>query len=212
MAKLKQGILGGIIGKIGNVVGSTWKGIAYIKTLPLSVANPQTAAQVAQRTRFANVVAFAKEILADVIKPLWDRFTSGQSGYNDFVSTNIDLFDATQPVDAEDLIIAKGVMAGTPIVSVTASPASAIVDVVWADDSGQGFKLTTDEAFIVGQLESDGLIGIRAGVVDRSAAQDGLGFSRVLGASETVNVWLAFRRADGTVVSNTEFGEDSTPP
>ncbi|MHA4896861.1 DUF6266 family protein [Pedobacter sp. PWIIR3] len=34
MAKLKKGILGPVSGKIGAVVGSTWKGISYIKDKP----------------------------------------------------------------------------------------------------------------------------------------------------------------------------------
>ena len=31
MAKLKQGIFGPISGKLGNLVGSTWLGIPYLK-------------------------------------------------------------------------------------------------------------------------------------------------------------------------------------
>ena len=48
MGILKQGILGGFSGKVANVVGTSWKGIAVIKAMPLSVANPKTAGQVAQ--------------------------------------------------------------------------------------------------------------------------------------------------------------------
>ena len=89
MAIIKQGILGGFSGKIGNIVGSSWKGIAIMKTKPLSVANPKTAAQVAQRTAFSESVTIATQILADVIKPLWDRFSERKSGYNGFIQYNI---------------------------------------------------------------------------------------------------------------------------
>ena len=57
MGKIKQGILGAVSGKVGGVVGSSWKGIAYLKVLPASVANPNTAAQQTQRGAFSGIVA-----------------------------------------------------------------------------------------------------------------------------------------------------------
>jgi hypothetical protein len=93
MGVIKRGILGGFRGKVANVIGSSWKGIAVIKAMPLSVANPKTAGQVAQRTKMTNIVAFAKIILVNIIKPLNDRFASGESGFNLFVKRNILLFD-----------------------------------------------------------------------------------------------------------------------
>ena len=63
MATIKQGILGAFSGKVGSVVGSSWKGIAIMKALPASVANPRTAKQVIQRSKMSSAVAFAKEVL-----------------------------------------------------------------------------------------------------------------------------------------------------
>ena len=51
MGKISQGILGGVSGKVGNVVGGSWKGIDYLKIMPASVANPQTPAQMDQRSK-----------------------------------------------------------------------------------------------------------------------------------------------------------------
>ena len=59
MGVIKQGILGGFSGKVANIVGSSWKGIPVIKSLPLSVANPQTAAQTTQRNKLKGVVEAA---------------------------------------------------------------------------------------------------------------------------------------------------------
>ncbi len=55
MGTYKQGILGSFIGKVGTVVGSTWRGIAVMRSLASKVANPRTAAQVAVRNRLAAV-------------------------------------------------------------------------------------------------------------------------------------------------------------
>lgn len=43
MAKLKFGILGPISGKIGQVVGSSWMGIPYLREAPPKKKNHQTA-------------------------------------------------------------------------------------------------------------------------------------------------------------------------
>lgn len=62
MAKLRSGILGGISGKVGNVVGGRWRGIDYIRTKPAQVKNPNTEAQQKQRMRFKLVIQFLKKI------------------------------------------------------------------------------------------------------------------------------------------------------
>lgn len=53
MGVISQGILGGVSGKVGNVVGASWKGIDYLRIKPSNVANPRTEGQVSQRTKFA---------------------------------------------------------------------------------------------------------------------------------------------------------------
>ena len=104
MAVIKRGILGGFSGSVGNIVGSSWKGIATMKAKPLSVANPQTAGQTAQRTKFAGIVALASQFLVSIVKPLWDRFAQGESGYNAFVKENIDTFVGTVFTNFNDFI------------------------------------------------------------------------------------------------------------
>ena len=49
MGVIKQGILGGFQNKVGAVIGSNWKGIATMRSRPISVANPRTGKQVAVR-------------------------------------------------------------------------------------------------------------------------------------------------------------------
>lgn len=205
MGKIPQGILGGVSGKIGGVVGSSWKGINVIKTKPLSVANPRTAGQVAQRSLFGNTVAFAVLILADIIKPLWDRFASKKSGYNEFIQTNINLFAGSSPFPQSDLIISKGKMAATPIDSVVASEAAGTVVVNWTDDSGVGFKLATDIVYALLINQTNGAVEAFETAIIRSAATAVLTPTEAFVASQIFSVYLAFKRADGSIVSNTAY-------
>jgi hypothetical protein len=108
MAVIKQGVLGGFSGKIGAIIGSSWKGIAVIKAMPLSVSQPVTAKKTNAKARFSNVVSLSKDILTDTIKPLLDRTSVGMSGYNAFANMNKSCFDHTGPINLSLLKISKG--------------------------------------------------------------------------------------------------------
>lgn len=60
MAILKQGILGGFSGKVGPVVGFTWRGKQVIRAKATSVRNPRTPAQLEQRAKFTLVGRFVR--------------------------------------------------------------------------------------------------------------------------------------------------------
>ena len=203
MGIIKQGILGGFSGKVGSVVGTSWKGINVMKARPLSVANPRTAAQIAQRSLIGNASKFASEILATIIQPLWNRFASQASGYNDFVSANLSLFADALPSVIADLEISKGKMAKTTIDAAVATGADDDVEVTWTDDSGSGFKLATDIAYVVVIDQSGELVyGFETAA---TRADEVASVNLPVTGGDDYAVYLAFKRADGTVVSNTAF-------
>lgn len=205
MARLLQGILGGISGKIGNVIGSSWKGIPVIKSKPLSVANPKTTAQVAQRTKMTNVVAFSQQILAGIIKPLWDRFAQQASGYNDFVSANIALFAAEYPVPLADMIISKGKMVF--INPAVVDPGAAEDDVVvnWSVILPDAFAANDDDVYLLVMNDTQKLLAFSSAQVIRSAGTETINLPDSTEAGDVLVAYLAFRRADGTIVSDTGF-------
>lgn len=208
MARLSQGILGGISGKIGNLVGSSWKGIPVIKTKPLSVANPRTSGQIAQRTKMSNVVFFAQSILASVIKPLWDRFSSQASGYNDFVSRNIALFADSFPSPWNSLVISKGKMTAVTPASVESGSAANKIDVIWPTTLPDSLSLATDLAYVVVIVPDQDLIGVSSGLTPRSVGVSSIEFAEAITAGATMYAYLAFKRVDGTVVTDTGYATD----
>jgi len=62
MGTIKKGILGGFSGRVGTVVGSSWKGISYMRSLPQKVKNPRTLLQMNQRTKFAVTLNYLKPL------------------------------------------------------------------------------------------------------------------------------------------------------
>lgn len=200
MAKLSQGILGGISGKIGNIVGSSWKGIAVIKTKPLSVANPRTASQVAQRNSMTGIVKLSVSVLSTIIKPLWDRAAQYMSGYNAFVKENIGNVDEDGIVDCDNVIFSKGKMQPTPMVSLTADISDGEVNASWENDTGEGYKLSTDEAFAVCMNMQRQTVTVTSAEFTRATGSVTLGIPTGTLTGDECHVYLMFRRADGTVI------------
>jgi hypothetical protein len=149
MAKMKQGILGGISGKVANVVGTSWKGIAVLKSLPLSVANPKTTAQVAQRTAFASVVALGSKVLTSICIPLWNALAQQMSGFNMFVQKNVSLFDASGICAFADLHLSIGPVGDTEVTVCTYTDSVDEVAVEWDDTTLPVNGLATDLVMLV---------------------------------------------------------------
>ena len=208
MGRLRQGILGGVSGKVGNVVGSSWKGIATVKAMPLSVANPRTAEQIAQRTKMTNVVAFSRTILASIIKPLNDRFAGQMSGFNIFIKRNIDLFSTAVPSPAASLQLASGKMVAVNPSAVAYNRVGEEVIVNYPNSLPDSFAQATDKVYLVAKRVGSDEIAVSSGVAVRSDGVDTVVFQTPSTLGDVVHVWLVFLRADGTVVSNTGYGSD----
>jgi hypothetical protein len=205
MGVIKRGILGGFSGKVANVVGSSWKGIATLKSLPLSVANPNTAGQIAQRTKMANAVFFAQAILTSIIKPLCDRFASGQSGFNLFIQRNIALFALDTPSVPANLILSNGNIEGATDASSDATNGSPNASFFWNDVAGPS-GLDSDELYAVAQNRTTKEIVASTPTLRTDGS---LGFVFIFSANlvtgQHVDMWASFRRADGTQVSDTTY-------
>jgi hypothetical protein len=203
-AVIKRGILGGFQNKIANVVGGSWKGISYMRSLPISVSNPQTSAQTAQRDKFGAAVAFAVTILAQVIKPLWDRFAQYQSGYNAFVSANIDAFEGGGLSGAADLIISKGTLAGLNMLSATVDLSAHTLVVVW-DPNPSGDANADDTVYLVlYNTVSEESQGFNTGV-SRSAGTATVDWDITGAVGNSCYIYGACRKLDGTKASSSDF-------
>lgn len=206
MATIKQGILGAFSGKVGSVVGSSWKGIAIMKSRPASVANPKTAKQVIQRSKMTAVVGFAKEILPEVIKPLNDRFVSRMSGYNAFIQSNIGCFENGVLTKPEDLQISPRVNKAQLIDAIAAEAGLHKAKASFVSDAGTGFALADDVCYMVGyHKESKTVWG---GLCQGSRSDGEVEFDTPMdmdAVTGSYHLWFSFLRADGTVVFATSY-------
>lgn len=211
MATIKQGILGAFSGKVAGVVGSSWKGIPVMKSLPPSVANPKTAKQIEQRSRMKACTAFSQSVLASVIKPLNDRFASRMSGFNAFTSRNIANFEGGILSKPEDVKISpmgnKAQLIDAIAAEAKMTKKEAKLEVTTTSLAGTGKALATDKPYMaVYNRDTKKTIGLvpletRANETFRIDMPDD-----EFSPGDIIDVYLAYLREDGTVVFETAYG------
>ena len=85
MARINQGILGPFSGKVGEVIGSSWKGIPYIKSRTMSFHDPKTPAQLAHRMKLQVAHGFVRSVKG-FIEIGYRELSENQTPYNKAVS------------------------------------------------------------------------------------------------------------------------------
>jgi hypothetical protein len=73
VGKITQGILGAFSGKVGSVVGASWKGIDYMRSLPDPTTIPRSVAQNAQSFKMTLFRGFLLGI-DDLVKRCFQNF------------------------------------------------------------------------------------------------------------------------------------------
>jgi len=138
MAKIRSGILSQTRGKVAGVVGAVWKGKNYIREY-VKPAYTNTDAQIAQRTSFGLLVAFAKQILGPVINIYVDPFVRDMSGYNYFIKQNLKTFK-TNGNELNFVSLTSGKLS-PPVISGLESLGSGMgIRVSYTDDLGANGK------------------------------------------------------------------------
>lgn len=87
MAIIKKGINGAFSGTVGNTVGSSWRQIDYIKSLPKPSNKPASERQLAQRAKFAMAVSFLRPIKPLLNIGFSDKAQGKQTGFNRALQT-----------------------------------------------------------------------------------------------------------------------------
>lgn len=210
MGKINQGILGGVSGRVGSVVGASWKGVPTIRVYQPNVSNPQTAAQTTQRTAFSNITKIASSLLTPLIKGFWDRFAVKQSGYNAFIAAN-KLESGGFQSDASSIVFSRGKLSATKVFTAKSTPAGYEFDQDEAPvtrydldtDEFYGilYNSTKKEYFSARLTDSTGEVPATRGAVDSCYLLYTALPSTWEPETDVVKGAGVFRRADGSYVS-----------
>lgn len=208
MGKLQGGILGIMTGKVGGVVGSTWKDKNTLRSYRSSIAVNNTAKAVASKQIFAECVAKAIQINGVIGRDLWQRFEKSQSGYNALVAQFRNAYSEAGYLFQSNLILSKGKIEETPILAVSINPVTKDITITW-NTATTGYQLPSDIPYVVimsvdnqvlKAFNGDDLLTKRSDgeIVITNFQQNG---------SYGKYVYLMFRRNDGTMTSTSVFAE-----
>jgi len=150
MGTSKQGIYGTYKGRVGNVVGSTYKGTQVLRIRPASVRNPKTDAQQGTRQRFAMLgrfLASQRQAVNDGFK----SYTDGMTAINAAMRENFRrAFTGAYPdfaLDFSKVLISKGSLTIPQDFKATAAAGTAI-DLSWTDNSNELGAIAQDALIV----------------------------------------------------------------
>jgi hypothetical protein len=163
MGVIRSGILSKVSGKVAGVVGASWKDVAYLRAW-VKPANPNTAAQQAQRSKFSYIVGIAKLCVGQVFNAYTDKFIKSMSGFNFFIKRNIDFVE--DPPLWDSFKYTEGPLSSPLLTSATYSAGDVVFN--WTENLGNN-GLSTDKVFGLCLNTEDGVMHFASAEVDRSA-------------------------------------------
>lgn len=205
MGTIKQGILGGFSGKVGTVVGGTWKGIHYMRSLPSSVRNPRTPGQVKQRTKFSIMIEFLKP-LTPFLRIGFKNYANRQTAFNAAMSYNVNnAVDGEVPdleLDFPKILVSRGSLLPAENAAAVASEGS--LNFTWNDNSGVGNASAGDLAMplVFNSDKGESVFSTEAGERSAGSATMNIPDSWM---GDTVEIYLGFISEDGTMVANSAY-------
>ena len=198
MGKFHNGVLGTMTGKVGGVVGRTWKGINTVASYQPNVSNPRTNSQMAQRGKLSALTSLASQLNTGFIKPLWDRDAKKMSGFNAFIQANMANVSDLGVVDYANLVASKGKMAAPVASSFALVDGTATLN--FSTVISDAYGLASDKVYAFLLNTENGDIFVSSGIATRS--EGSVVFAETNMDDDTAIVFVAFRRADGSMTSN----------
>lgn len=204
MATYLKGILGSFSGKVGNVVGTYWKGKAVMRSLAAHVHNPKTPAQEEQRARLTVASRFISAVLPFI-----------QAGYANNAKEESESNAAMRDI-LRDAVISTGTSASIDLSRVQLSKGTLInpgspamvqgtghsVDVSWTDNSSAS-RDASSEDFVMLSLYNP---SVNAAINDinsaiRSNEESSLGYPADW-AGDEITLFMGTKSPDGKLISN----------
>ncbi len=151
MSTYHLGPLGDFSGKIGAVVGATWRGQPVMRSMPNKTTKAPTPAQLHQRDKFAAVINFLNP-LKELLNVTFGDNTQVKTPFNNATSYHLKAAvryedDRWQMVYPK-VLISLGTLQGlqTPVVSLM--PSTSLL-LQWTDNSTQGNANPDDQLVLV---------------------------------------------------------------
>jgi hypothetical protein len=206
MGTITQGITGAFSGKVGPVIGSSWKGRGYMRARPAKVANPKTAGQEGHRAKFAAIVRFMKGV-NDFLRIGFYSQAESISTFNVAVSYNYrHALTGTYPdfaIDYSRVQLSSGVLSGALNPEVSYTPAGQLT-FTWENNSNGTNALSTDRVLLAVYNPTSGKAVMELDGNTRASGSQTITLPPSLIGAE-LQCYIAFGNARELAVSNSQF-------
>ncbi len=204
MARIAKGILGPVSGTVGTVVGSSWKGINYLRSQSSGKKGTSTIDQIDHQLKFSTVVGFVQP-MTGLLGLTFKKYATGMSEYNAAFSYNYqNALGGKAPdysIEYKNALVSRGDLPNATAPAATAS--GTLVYFTWTDNSGTGKALNTDKAVLVAYSEDGRQTIFSTTTALRSEGAATLDVTNFKGS--TIQTWIAFLSADGKDASNSFY-------
>ncbi|MDR2906813.1 MAG: winged helix-turn-helix domain-containing protein [Bacteroidales bacterium] len=201
MARIKDGILGGISGKIGNIVGANRQATSYIRSLP-RIVNPKTPKQTAQRNKFAIAIKLMRP-LTPILKQGWKIHAHPKSTFNAAVSHTIqNVITGTAPnfqVNYQNIIISIGDLPLPKNLKIKTD--NGILTLTWSNNSNTENAQPTDKLLLALINPTKNQTTLVYNQATRANKKHQINLNPWLG--NTIHAYIAFISNNQTQTSNT---------
>ena len=211
MATFRQGIPGGFSGKVGTVVGSTWKSINYMRALAVNVHDAKSEKQLCQRGKFRTVVNFTKTI-TPFLRVGFQEHEEGRSAVN--AATSYLMLHAVEgcaddaTLNFDKVRVSQGSL--TAATDATVQVAAGKATFSWTDNSDTGDAQATDTAMALAYNKDRQEAVYRMAIATRADGTAELTLPTNWDG-EALAIYLAFCSADGQHVSNSLCLQNDAP-
>lgn len=205
MAKIKNGILGPVSGKIGPVIGGMWKTIAYIRAVPnTDVKRERTALQIATQEKMRFINHFLVPFHPYITVGLKNEATSKTEISVAFAANYHETILGTAPdfsVDYPKFIFSKGIL---PMVTdLVATLVDDTVQITWKSENGKIAHFDDQMMVVLYSSElkaTDGFVG----GVNRSAKKCSIQLKeRFIG--KEIHVYVSITSVDRKRIANNVY-------
>lgn len=206
MGTYNKGILGNFNGKVGSVVGSTWKGKPVMRSAPPRKRKGQSSdLQLQVQARFTLMTKFLRP-LTSLVNQTYNKSAVEMTAFNKAFSDNIkNAITGIYPaitVDYAKVLLSKGSLPNATTPAVASTVAGKLV-FTWTDNSGINRALISDIAFVAAYNEELNHWIFNQSAVTRNAGTYSLDVTAFSGKS--VQTYIGFVSAGGKIVSNTVY-------
>ncbi len=205
MAEVKQGILGGVSGKVGTVVGASWRGKNIIRARPRKTGKKASKKQLDHRSKFSLVSQFLQP-LNFLLKRYFGTSQGLKSPLNLAMAYHINEAVVAQEdafvIQVEKVVISKGILPTVTMNTVTVDHAT--LSLAWTINTATSLGKATDLLTVVVYDKQSHVIEIFDRVVTRGTAAFSMSLPEGIEVGSCV-IWFFLTNEEDTECSTSSF-------